>query len=132
MPVEGDKPNSVHGKIFNRTIDCPGMYALTPIGNPSPIVFLRRNAITAVKVCIFPLLLTKLKFDMENPFALTLDTEQLMVANNISNGYQLRIVATGAAYHDLITGSNKKHPMWHSVNILYNQYVKCKIRKLFR
>ena len=71
MPVEGDKPNSVHGKVFDCTIEFPDMHALAPIGNPSPIVFLRRNAVTAAKICVFPLLLTKLKFDMENRFALT-------------------------------------------------------------
>jgi len=123
MPVEGDKSDAVHGKISDHTIDCPDMHALAPIGNPPPIVFLRRNAIKAAKICIFPLLLTKFKFDMENPFALTLDMEQLLVANNIGNGCQLRIVAAGAAYHDLITGVNKKLHLWHSkisyiINIL--------------
>ena len=121
MPVEGDKSDSVHGKVSDRTIDFPDMHALAPIRNPSPIVFLRRNAVKAAKICIFPLLLTKLKFDTENRFALTLDMEQLLMVNNIGNGYQLRIVTAGAAYHDLLTGCNKKLTVWHSENILYNQ-----------
>lgn len=75
MPVEGDKTDTIHGKIFGHATDGPDMCFQTQIGN----FFLCWIVEVTIKIRVFPFFLTKFKFDVENRLTLALDPEQLLV-----------------------------------------------------